>query len=1228
MGVSFWRLTMLFTNGNIPGGAFLHRSIFIWLMIQLVINVSPCISTYSRACRDVCECTTSGVISCTRSNLRKIPRFDYLGSTLGAAMSLYLDNNHISVVGNGTFQGLELVTYIDLNRNKIQFIARRAFEGLRDLMSLRMNNNLVSSLRFFLTKQLTLLSLIENEIEFFDWEDNMIKGAQALSLRSNKIESIKNNSFPVGLSITRLYLTHNKIQYLAHGAFNNLNNLEELTLMYNFIRHLPYLGYLPSLRTLILNNNNLLSVGSRAFSSSMEISMIIMSHNPKLNALGWIEKSSQEHLTKLDFLSYSHTLLDSTSLMRMDGSSLSSFHADACGLSIEANFPRLPNMDKLSLIGNKITTIFGEFLKRVPNVKSLYLYRNLISDLSFLRSRNEIEVLSLHSNDIHILHQEDLIWMSNLRILHLENNYIKLIPKLQGMNILSVLKLQNNKIAVIRKDAFDGSPLMILDLSYNSILEPSRFASIRYLDIRETQFDTTTFYETFGSVNAVKYLFANRNKVQHMKNLPGLKTLFSLEMSKNEISNISDDTFQDMKNLIVLKLHQNAITSLTPFQGLSKLKVLNLAGNKIKGIHQTFLTGSLSLRFLSLHDNQITDIDSFPNLPALTNLYLGRNQIKRIKPFALSIRSIEFLDLSNNLLSDISFVNNLLSLQHFLIYNNSIRYLNSQIFQNLTFLRSLNLAFNDIYSIDSIPVSRVTSFTLNISGNAIDQIDDILVLQSTDTSVYLVASKNNISAMNLTQSYSHNLVALFISDNPIRRIHGDQLPLCDRLTILLANSVELPYHEIQQFRNYRSLRWMQLNRNPQFVQNLYSGNATSVSQQFPFLEQLLLERNGLKSFPRLFLDNLAVLSLRFNEITHLSKDYFREYTPKINTLFLENNRIAFLNSFLFADTGLSLKYLYLNSNLIKDISLHAFSNLPNLLTLQLSNNNFTTLPKLFSSSPRKWRNIYLEGNPLVCDERLQWVKDTADIVCHNCTCSCPSAVGDHSTIVPLNDLMCPLVLTNVRSPCDQTHGSLQIKCPTHAIPAPVTRWNVRRIPDQLSVEVVNDSLNLEHHSHQRMGELEEYELFVACRSVSFDSELNVYMVVAFRVQPNFNRSDNHSWLGQDLEDTSDEPPQSSLFFDSDELSNLSISMNGTLNHSDSSLEDELQSTTWKYSYPVRYECFSTVVNFTLTSSNSPTATSNSVSVMSVVNRSQRNKPLKLFLFLLLFLVTYMWGENY
>ena len=1194
--VSFTVSDLIFTFGNKSGCASLNSCTIVWIIIQLLIGANPVNSSRSLACRDTCECTTSGVIICTRNNLQEIPGFDYPGSTLGAARSLFLDNNHISSVGNGTFHGLVSVTSMDLSQNKIQFIFRDAFLDLPNLLSLILTNNIISSLHFILPERLTFLSLTENDILVGDVA-NVSQSINKLALTGNKIVKINRNSFPT--STTHLYLDSNMIRYLTHMSFNGLEVLEDIILSHNFITHLPYLGILPSLKFLFLANNNLLSIDSGAFKSLREIKVIKLSNNSKLNDLGWIGNSRHQNFAKLRYLMYNNNFLNVSSLMKLDGlASNVHLYLGGCSLSSISNFPTLQNMDSLYLNKNKISSIFGGFLGKVPGMKKIDLRENKLSNLTFLKSLNAIETLILNNNEIGVLDSTVFLMMSNLRNLHLDNNHVTSIPVLRGTNMLAVLSLQNNQISVIEKDAFDNTLIANLDLSNNKLLKIPSSPNLQLVKLTENQFDTVLFDETFNSDSEVKYLIAGRNRIQRLNKLSGLQKLYSLDMSRNRISNISNDTFQGMHYLRFLGLEQNVVHSLFPFRDLPQLRILNLAENEVYEIDENCLIGTPSLWMLSLHGNRITEINSFPNVPVLKNLFLGQNRINMIHSDAFSRQSIQFLDLSNNYLRDISFVENLISLQRLSLPNNFIHKLHSRSFQNHASLRFLNLANNNLHSTGTIYVPDVSHFSLNVSGNAIDQVDDIFLLQSTNTLIKLAASNNEIRVINMSIGYSNNLGALFVSDNPISRFHWDSHTQFSRLILLTANNVKLSHYDVENFNNNPNIRTMYLNDNPELIQNLCSGNASSPSLEFPFLQQLILENNALKSFPRLYLANLGYLSLRFNHIAKLSSDDFQKYTPKLSTLHLEDNRITFLNNFLFAGVGRSLKFLYLDNNFIRNISTHAFDNLPNLLSLKLRNNTFTSLPNLFDSAPRKRRNINLEGSTLVCDQGLQWYKnleENNDVVCQNCMCSCPYVSDDYSkSIVPLNNLACPLGLTNLRSPCQTPSARYhQIQCPVHAIPAPTISWNVQGICPLVSLNVFNETLFF-----IGLTELEKYEFSVNCRAVTFDSELNVTMIVSFEALPKGLKEHHEPRDSFELVDMAKVPDGNAR----------GLNRTTYLSSSESSTDYDAGSTDLEYSYPdfnttrslevLGFKCSSTVTTFTLVTRRSPDPTTpSSVSLL-------------------------------
>ncbi|XP_057337609.1 protein toll-like [Microplitis mediator] len=117
------------------------------------------------------------------------------------------------------------------------------------------------------------------------------------------------------------------------------------------------------------------------------------------------------------------------------------------------------------------------------------------------------------------------------------------------------------------------------------------------------------------------------------------------------------------------------------------------------------------------------------------------------------------------------------------------------------------------------------------------------------------------------------------------------------------------------------------------------------------LEYLDLSRNKISSIPNAlfnFCDNLKTLNLSSN---HLSTNSFDPDIPfpilnKLESLDLSNNNITSLNrTFL---TGLSsLRYLYMSHNNMRTIDPLAFQSQQNLRTLDLSHNNLVFTPNKF-----------------------------------------------------------------------------------------------------------------------------------------------------------------------------------------------------------------------------------------------------------------------------------------
>ena len=150
-------------------------------------------------------------------------------------------------------------------------------------------------------------------------------------------------------------------------------------------------------------------------------------------------------------------------------------------------------------------------------------------------------------------------------------------------------------------------------------------------------------------VYSLRYLAQNAGLVSIPKDIPTITR--SLDLSYNNIHNISAEDFRYLPELEELHLRGNNLTGLPELDRVGDtLKFLALDSNNIKVIDPTKLGQLVKLEKLSLIDNKLT---SFPNLTAvgrtLKILHIYSNDIRTINPdFVSGLVSLEELGLSGN----------------------------------------------------------------------------------------------------------------------------------------------------------------------------------------------------------------------------------------------------------------------------------------------------------------------------------------------------------------------------------------------------------------------------------------------------------------------------------------------------------------------------------------------------------------------------------------------------
>ncbi|KAI8482932.1 hypothetical protein Bbelb_393500 [Branchiostoma belcheri] len=302
---------------------------------------------------------------------------------------------------------------------------------------------------------------------------------------------------------------------------------------------------------------------------------------------------------------------------------------------------RLPNLLKLSLEDNSITT-----LERSP-----------------FRLRPNLQILRLGGNKISQVVRDAFRGLSQLLKLFLDRNNIETVEAFAGIDSpssLEILDLQRNKLTSIATSTFTGVPLLTeLNLSSNNIstIEDGSFSGLkklRVLYLHSNQILRLT-NETFMGLSSLKRLVLANNKIQNLPDMVfnGAIALEFLDLVSNGISKITRKTFSGLFNLTALYLDSNNISTVEDgaFRDLVKLHTLSLFTNSLQDISaSTFIglapddrTDNTGLEESS-HDCEEggfrkahkTDFFDAIRLTALQTLLLGGNQFQSFNAFAFA----------------------------------------------------------------------------------------------------------------------------------------------------------------------------------------------------------------------------------------------------------------------------------------------------------------------------------------------------------------------------------------------------------------------------------------------------------------------------------------------------------------------------------------------------------------------------------------------------------------
>nr|CAB3263486.1 leucine-rich repeats and immunoglobulin-like domains protein 3 [Phallusia mammillata] len=325
-----------------------------------------------------------------------------------------------------------------------------------------------------------------------------------LSLSHNSINDI-GKGLQSWTSLHLLDLSFNRLRHLRNNTFINQKNLTELYLHRNKIKVVEpcaFNGLNHTLETLSLSRNRIRLLRGLSSSSIRESCIGFLSNLRYLDL-------SRNHIAQVDGLT----------------------------------FNGMCRLNTLLLNYNSITTLKDGSFYSLKALERLNLDHNLVSSVSmWLFDLEKLHSLSLHNNNVSEIVQDSWKFSKEIKQLNLSSNKLSLISNglFRQLRKLEKLDLSNNVIEVMENNAFAGlEKLKTLILARNRIS-----SSVEDID------------GAFHGLSALQVLNLNDNKIRSLSAdvLRGAENIHTLDLRRNNVTSVQNNTFVDVTNLSSLKM--------------------------------------------------------------------------------------------------------------------------------------------------------------------------------------------------------------------------------------------------------------------------------------------------------------------------------------------------------------------------------------------------------------------------------------------------------------------------------------------------------------------------------------------------------------------------------------------------------------------------------------------------------------------------------------------------
>ncbi|PSN36791.1 hypothetical protein C0J52_24097, partial [Blattella germanica] len=513
------------------------------------------------------------------------------------------------------------------------------------------------------------LHIIGSELqEFPKLAFQTLGNLSVLEIDGHEFKSLPGDAFSSGLLPTRLERLH-----IANGLLSELP-ADVIDVSGNQVTEIQKLAFKDLyLVTINLSHNAIEKIESGSFENCANITLLNLSHN-KLKKIPQSAFDATTYATELD-LSYNElTDLSQVPLHNMTGLKILNVSYNQIEKIPRNTFPKLYELHTVDVSHNQVRDIWNSVFQSLFSLRFLNLSHNALKTVkgSTFGALHTLLELDLSNNEMNDVNRAALARCASLRMLSLRNNSLSKIFQLPIS--LSHLDLSENSISHI--EPLETWPtmnsLLSLDLSYNSLgdsLERGAFSNLLTLQRLNLEGNglTKAPWESLEELSTLQFLNLKHNSLTKLERgaFGRLPVVFDLNLAHNNLNNITSRAFEGLLQLLTLNLTSNNLTYIPngAFQGLVSLRTLDLSHNYLEKLDNKthgLLDDCLSLERVNLSHNKISFItrQTFPSSPwvpyRLREVDLSHNVMPVLTyDITIGTRKLELLNISNNILNEI-----------------------------------------------------------------------------------------------------------------------------------------------------------------------------------------------------------------------------------------------------------------------------------------------------------------------------------------------------------------------------------------------------------------------------------------------------------------------------------------------------------------------------------------------------------------------------------------------